>query len=69
MIVCRYQLLPQNDHADLSITTADIGNPDMPEDISFSKGEIMDIIDKTDDWWKVRKEDGTLGGSWSLHPP
>ncbi|KAH9178528.1 hypothetical protein EDB89DRAFT_2111504 [Lactarius sanguifluus] len=29
--------------------------------ISFSKGEIMDIIDKNGKWWQARKEDGTLG--------
>ena len=45
----------------LSITTAVTGNSDVPDEISFSKDEIIDIIDKTGKWWQVRKEDGTLG--------
>jgi SHO1 osmosensor len=34
---------------------------DDPNEISFSKGETMDIIDKNGKWWQARKEDGTLG--------
>ncbi|KAH9081475.1 hypothetical protein EDB83DRAFT_549122 [Lactarius deliciosus] len=34
---------------------------DDPNEISFAKGEIMDIIDKNGKWWQARKEDGTLG--------
>jgi len=36
-------------------------SPDDPNEISFSKGEIMEIIDKNGKWWQARKEDGTLG--------
>ncbi|KAH9964147.1 hypothetical protein BC827DRAFT_1128281 [Russula dissimulans] len=36
-------------------------SPDDPNEISFSKGEIMEIIDKNGKWWQARKEDGSLG--------
>ncbi|KAH7927001.1 hypothetical protein BV22DRAFT_1061737 [Leucogyrophana mollusca] len=32
-----------------------------PGDISFGKGEILDIIDKQGAWWKAKKSDGTIG--------
>ncbi|KAN0135231.1 hypothetical protein V8E53_007122 [Lactarius tabidus] len=34
---------------------------DDPNEISFHKGEILDIIDNSGKWWQARKEDGTLG--------
>ncbi|KAF8274282.1 hypothetical protein EI94DRAFT_1714039 [Lactarius quietus] len=40
---------------------ADTASTDDPNEISFSKGEIMEIIDKNGKWWQARKEDGTLG--------
>jgi len=46
-----------------SITAADTASPDDPNEISFSKGEIMDVIDKNGKWWQARKEDGTLGST------
>ncbi|KAH9962717.1 hypothetical protein BGW80DRAFT_1354088 [Lactifluus volemus] len=36
-------------------------SPDDPNEISFSKGEVMDIIDKTGKWWQARKDDGSVG--------
>ncbi|KAH9172529.1 hypothetical protein EDB89DRAFT_1851080, partial [Lactarius sanguifluus] len=42
-------------------------SPDSPSDISFSKDEILDIIEMDGDWWQVRKEDGTLGIAPSNH--
>ncbi|KAH9062570.1 hypothetical protein EDB83DRAFT_841888, partial [Lactarius deliciosus] len=36
-------------------------SPDQPNEISFSQGETLDIIEKNGDWWQSRKEDGTLG--------
>ncbi|KAH9996074.1 hypothetical protein BJV77DRAFT_1091423 [Russula vinacea] len=36
-------------------------SPEDPNEISFSKGEILDIIDKNGKWWQARKEDGAVG--------
>jgi len=36
-------------------------SPDDPAEISFSKGEILDIVDNNGKWWQARKEDGTTG--------
>ncbi|CAE6442625.1 hypothetical protein ACGC1H_007562 [Rhizoctonia solani] len=36
-------------------------SPDDPAEISFVKGEILDIVDNNGKWWQARKEDGTTG--------
>ncbi|KAH7914734.1 hypothetical protein BJ138DRAFT_313399 [Hygrophoropsis aurantiaca] len=36
-------------------------SPDDPNEISFTKGEILDIVDKQGKWWQARKADGTIG--------
>jgi SHO1 osmosensor len=36
-------------------------NPDDPNEMSFAKGEIMDVLDKQGKWWQARKADGTIG--------
>ncbi|KAI5117706.1 hypothetical protein M0805_003195 [Coniferiporia weirii] len=36
-------------------------SPDDPNEISFTKGEVLDIIDKQGKWWQARKEDGSVG--------
>lgn len=37
------------------------GSADDPNEISFSKGEVLDILDKQGKWWQARKSDGTVG--------
>lgn len=44
-----------------NIIPTDTASPDDPNEISFSKGEILDIVDNTGKWWQAEKEDGTLG--------
>jgi SHO1 osmosensor len=34
---------------------------DDPEDLSFSRGEILDILNKDEDWWVASKADGSTG--------
>jgi len=34
---------------------------DDPNEISFTKGEILDIVDKQGKWWQAKKGDGTIG--------
>ncbi|KZS93192.1 hypothetical protein SISNIDRAFT_103919 [Sistotremastrum niveocremeum HHB9708] len=36
-------------------------SPDDPNEISFQKGEVLDILDKQGKWWQSRKADGTSG--------
>ncbi|ORX35842.1 hypothetical protein BCR32DRAFT_288623 [Anaeromyces robustus] len=36
-------------------------NKEDPNEISFSQGEVMDILDNNGRWWQARKADGTMG--------
>ncbi|KAI8976560.1 SH3 domain-containing protein, partial [Pilobolus umbonatus] len=36
-------------------------NPEDPSELSFAKGEIMDIMDRNGNWWQARKSDGSVG--------
>jgi len=37
------------------------GSADDPNEISFSKGETLEILDKQGKWWQAKKSDGTVG--------
>lgn len=39
----------------------DQGSPDDPAELSFEKGDMLEILDKRGNWWQARKEDGTTG--------
>jgi len=36
-------------------------NPDDQSELSFAKGEILDIADNKGKWWQARKADGSTG--------
>ena len=39
----------------------DAASPDDPNEISFAKNDVLDIIDNSGKWWQARKADGTTG--------
>jgi hypothetical protein len=44
-----------------SLTNLDQANPEDTTELSFSKGELLDVLDKKGNWWQARKQDGTVG--------
>jgi len=34
---------------------------DDPNEISFTKGEVLEVLDKQGKWWQAKKSDGTVG--------
>lgn len=44
----------------------DGASADDPNEISFQKGEIMEILDKQGKWWQAKKADGTVGSESTL---
>lgn len=44
--------------------SSDTASPDDPNEISFTKGEILEIIDKQGKWWQAKKEDGSIGSEY-----
>lgn len=53
----------------LLIFCIDTASPDDPNEISFTKGEILDIVDKQGKWWQAKKVDGTIGSTFILSSP
>lgn len=57
-------------HRDFHTCFIDTASPDDPNEISFVKGEILDIVDKQGKWWQAKKTDGSMGSkSCVLHLP
>lgn len=50
----------------IDLVNVDTASPDDPNEISFAKGEILDIVDKTGKWWQAKRTDGTTGSECIL---
>lgn len=46
---------------DFTFLLIDQGSPDDPNELSFQKDEMLEILDKRGNWWQARKADGTTG--------
>jgi hypothetical protein len=44
----------------------DSASPDDPNELSFVKNEVLDIIDAEGKWWLARKADGTTGSMFQF---
>jgi SHO1 osmosensor len=38
-----------------------VANPEDPNEISFEKGEIFEVIDNQGKWWQVKNSRGMIG--------
>lgn len=43
------------------LSLLDQGSAEDPNELSFEKDEVLDILDKRGNWWQARKSDGTTG--------
>lgn len=48
-------------HPSIAHTITDTASSEDLTELSFKKGEVLDILTKSDLWWEARKSDGTEG--------
>jgi hypothetical protein len=48
----------------LTLVVIDTASADDPNELSFQKGELMDIVDNSGKWWQAKKADGTTGSEY-----
>lgn len=45
---------------------SDTASPDDPTELSFAKGEVLDVLDKQGKWWQAKNSDGVSGSKFLL---
>lgn len=50
----------------LTYICTDTGSAEDPNEISFAKDDILDILDQGGKWWQARKSDGTVGSEYRI---
>ena len=45
---------------------SDTASADDPNEISFDKNEVLEILDKQGKWWQAKKADGSVGSESSI---
>jgi hypothetical protein len=44
----------------------DSASLDDPNELSFTEGETLDIIEKQGKWWQAKRADGTIGSTSTI---
>jgi hypothetical protein len=55
--------LVKNISANIVLDMIDKANEDDPNEISFEKNEVLEVLDKGGKWWQVKRQDGTIGSA------
>jgi SHO1 osmosensor len=64
MYPCMYMhCLMKNISANIALDVIDKANEDDPNEISFEKNEVLEVLDKGGKWWQVKRQDGTIGSA------
>jgi hypothetical protein len=50
------------------LIVVDTASSEDPTELSFKKGEVLDILTKSDLWWEARKLDGSKGSQFFHFP-
>jgi hypothetical protein len=58
-----YDLRALDRRGEANMTLPDTADAADPNEISFHKGEVLEIAHKRGRWWLARKADGTTGGA------
>ncbi|EIE75496.1 hypothetical protein RO3G_00200 [Rhizopus delemar RA 99-880] len=55
------KMMPAHIIFEQETTDKNQADPEDPNELSFEKGEILEVADKKGNWWQARKHDGTTG--------